>query len=153
MPQISLWVWLGIVVVATIVELFTLDMTSIWFAFSGIVALILSAFKEISWIVQLVVFVVLSAVLIIGLRPICRKFFLRHMNEKTNTDSLIGKHVYMLSTAKFGQMGSVKIADVIWSAIPEKEEETIEEGTIVEVLSIKGNKLIVKKSDLNNTNQ
>ena len=153
MPQVSLWVWLGVVVVATVVELLTLDMTSIWFAFSGIVALILSAFDSINWIIQLVVFVVLSAVLIIGLRPICRKFFLRHMNEKTNSDSLIGKHVYMLSTAKFGQMGSVKIADVVWSAIPDKEEETIEEGTIVEILAINGNKLIVKKSDLNNTNQ
>ena len=148
MPQVSLWVWLGVVVVATVVELMTLDMTSIWFAFSGIVALILSAFKQINWIVQLVVFVVLSAVLIIGLRPICRKFFLRHMNEKTNADSLIGKKVYMLSTARFGEMGSVKIADVIWSAIPEKEEETIEEGAIVEILSINGNKLIVKKSEL-----
>lgn len=151
MPQVSLWVWLGVVVVATVVELFTLDMTSIWFAFSGIVALILSAFKSINWIVQLVVFVVLSAVLIIGLRPICRKLFLRHMNEKTNSDTLIGKHVYMLSTAKFGQMGSVKIADVVWTAMPENEEETIEEGSVVEVLAIKGNKLIVKKSDLNNT--
>ena len=153
MPQVSLWIWLGVVVVATVVELMTLDMTSIWFAFSGMVALILSAFPKISWIIQLVVFVVLSAVLIIGLRPIARKFFLRHMNEKTNTDSLIGKHVYMLSTAKFGQMGSVKIADVVWTAIPEREEETIEEGEIVEIMSVKGNKLIVKKSDLNNTNQ
>ena len=148
MPQVSLWVWLGVVVVATVAELMTLDMTSIWFAFSGIVALILSAFKQINWIVQLIVFVVLSAVLIVGLRPICRKFFLRHMNEKTNADSLIGKKVYMLTTARFGEIGSVKIADVIWSAIPEKEEETIEEGTIVEILSINGNKLIVKKSDL-----
>lgn len=148
MPQISLWVWLGVVVVATIVELLTLDMTSIWFAFSGIVALILSAFKNISWVIQLVVFVVLSAVMIIALRPICRKFFLRHMNEKTNVDSLIGKKVYMLSTAKFGEMGSVKIADVIWSAIPEKEEETIEEGKIVEIVAVNGNKLIVKPSDL-----
>ena len=37
MPQVSLWVWLGVVVVATVVELMTLDMTSIWFAFSGII--------------------------------------------------------------------------------------------------------------------
>ena len=147
MPQVSLWIWLGVVVVATVIELCTLDMTSIWFAASGIVALILSAFPQINWIIQLVVFVVLSAILIIGLRPICRKFFLRHMNEKTNTDTLIGKHVYMLTTAKFGQSGSVKIADVVWTAIPEHEEDEISEGAIVEVLRINGNKLIVKKTD------
>jgi len=112
MPQISLWIWLTVIVVATIVELMTLDMTSIWFTVSGIVALVLSAFDNISWIIQLIVFVVLSAALIVGLRPIAKKFFLRHMNEKTNADSLIGKRVYMLTTASFGTLGSVKISDV-----------------------------------------
>ncbi len=147
MPQISLWVWLGVVVIATVIELVSLDMTSVWFAISGLVALVLSAFDKINWIVQLIVFVVLSAALIIGLRPIARKLLLKHMNEKTNADSLIGKKVYMLSTASFGQMGSVKIADVIWSAVPENEQETIEKGQIVEIVSISGNKLIVKVSD------
>lgn len=147
MPQISLWVWLGVVVVATVVELMTLDMTSIWFAISGLVALILSAFDQIHWIVQLIVFVVLSSALIVGIRPIARKFLLKQMNEKTNSDSLIGKKVYMTSTASFGQMGSVKIADVVWSAVPENEEETIEEGAVVEITAISGNKLIVKKSE------
>ena len=147
MPQISLWVWLGVVVVATVVELMTLDMTSIWLAISGLVALILSAFDQIHWIVQLIVFVVLSSALIVGIRPIARKFLLKQMNEKTNSDSLIGKKVYMTSTASFGQMGSVKIADVVWSAVPENEEETIEEGAVVEITAISGNKLIVKKSE------
>lgn len=147
MPQVSLWIWLGVVVVATAIELMTLDMTSIWFAIAGLVALVLSAFDKINWIVQLVVFVVLSSVLIVGIRPIARKFLLKQMNEKTNTDSLIGKKVYMTSTATFGKMGSVKISDVIWSAVPENEEETIEEGVIVEITAINGNKLIVKKAE------
>lgn len=144
MPQVSLWVWLGVVVVATVIELCTMDMTSIWFTAAGIVALILSAFRNIPWWVQLIVFIILSAVFIIGLRPICRKIMLRHMNEKTNVDSIIGKKVYMIATAKFGQMGQVKIADVVWSAVPEDEGQTIEEGVVVEVVAINGNKLIVK---------
>ena len=144
MPQVSLWVWLGVVVVATVIELCTMDMTSIWFTAAGIVALILSAFPHNPWWVQLIVFIVLSAVFIIGLRPICRKIMLRHMNEKTNIDSIIGKKVYMIATAKFGQMGQVKIADVVWSAVPEDEIQTIEEGAIVEVVAVNGNKLIVK---------
>ena len=143
MPHVSLWIWLGVVVVATVVELCTMDMTSIWFTASGLVALVLSACK-VHWIIQLIVFIVLSAVFIVGLRPICRKIMLRHMNEKTNVDSLIGKKVFMVSTAKFGQMGSVKIADVVWSVVPEDELQTIEEGAIVEIVAINGNKLIVK---------
>ena len=146
MPQISLWIWLGVIVVATAVELMTLDMTSIWFAVSGLVALILSAFDHIGWLVQLIVFVVLSAVLIVGLRPIAKKFFLRHVNEKTNTDTMIGRKVYMLTAASFGTLGSVRIGDVVWSAIPEDETETIEAGEIVQIIDIRGNKLVVKKA-------
>ena len=147
MPQVSLWVWLGVVVVATVVELCTMDMTSIWFAASGIVALILSAFPQIHWLVQLIVFIVLSSVFIVGLRPICRKIMLRHMNEKTNADSMVGKKVYMLTKAAFGTIGSVKISDVVWSAVPADETETIEEGEIVEIVGIRGNKLVVKKCE------
>ena len=147
MPQFSLWIWLGVIVVATAIELMTLDLTSIWFAISGVVALVLSAFDGIDWVVQLIVFVVLSAVLIVGLRPIAKKFCLRHMNEKTNADSMVGKKVYMLTKAAFGTIGSVKISDVVWSAIPADETETIEEGEIVEIVGIRGNKLVVKKCE------
>ena len=50
----------------------------------------------------------------------------------------------MIATAKFGQMGAVKIADVVWSVVPQDELQTIEEGKIVEIVAINGNKLIVK---------
>ena len=145
MPQVSLWIWLGIVVVSTVIELLTLDMTSIWFTVSGFVALILSAFDSISWVVQLIVFVVLSAILIVGLRPLAKKFFLRHVNERTNADSMIGRKVYMLTTASFGKLGSIRISDVVWSAIPEDETETIEAGEIVQIIDIQGNKLVVRR--------
>ncbi len=145
MPQVSLWVWLGIIVVAVIIEVCTVDMTSIWFAVAGLVALVLSIFDEISWVVQLIVFVVTSAILIVTFRPLCKKLLLKHTNEKTGTDSFIGKKVTMLSTAKFGELGSVKIADVVWSAMPENEDMTVEEGTIVEIVRVEGNKLIIKK--------
>ena len=145
MPQFSLWIWLGVIVVAAVIELMTFDLTSIWFAISGVVALVLSAIDGISWDIQLIVFIVLSAVLIVAIRPIAKKFLFRHMNDKTNAASIVGKKVAMLSTASFGVLGSVKIADVVWSAIPTDETETIEEGTIVEIVEIRGNKLVVKK--------
>ncbi len=144
MPQVSLWVWLGIIVVAVIIEVCTVDMTSIWFAVAGLVALVLSIFDEISWVVQLIVFIVTSVILILTFRPLCKKLLLKHTDAKTGTDSFIGKKVTMLSTAKFGELGSVKIADVVWSAMPDDENLTIEEGTIVEILRVDGNKLIVK---------
>ena len=39
----------------------------------------------------------------------------------------------------------MKIGDVKWNAIPVKKEETIAVGAVVEVVTIEGNKLFVKK--------
>ena len=38
-----IWVWLGIVVVALVLEFITMELVSIWFAFGGFVSLIMSA--------------------------------------------------------------------------------------------------------------
>ena len=39
----------------------------------------------------------------------------------------------------------MKIGDVSWTAIPVKEDETILENEIIEVVAVNGNKLTVKK--------
>ena len=73
-----------------------------------------------------------------------KKFLLKNAKEKTNLDLLVGKKVRMLERTDFETMGSVKINDVVWSAVGE-HNETIEKDEIVEVVKISGNKVIVKK--------
>ncbi len=138
------WVWLGIVVVTAIVEFATMDLTSIWFTAGAVIPFILSAIGGISWIIQVVIFVVLSAVFIILLRPLAKKYLLRNANEKTNTDSYIGREFKMLTGCDFENNGSVKINGVVWSAVSESGE-MIEKDCIVKVKKVDGNKLVVEK--------
>ena len=57
------YVWLAVVVFTLIIEFSTTDMISIWFAGGALVALILAAFN-VWWVIQLIAFIVVSAVLL-----------------------------------------------------------------------------------------
>lgn len=138
------WVWLGVIVVTAIVEFATMEIASIWFTFGAIIPFIMAAIGGVHWAIQVVVFVVLSGAFIIFLRKITKKFLLRNSNQKTNIDALIGQKYRMQSRTDFETLGSVKVNDVVWSALGENQQ-TIEKGEIVEVVKVEGNKLIVKK--------
>ena len=139
-----IWIWLAVVAVSLIVEFFTWDLTSIWFAVAGLISMILSAIDGINWVWQLAVFLVVSAVLIIFVRQICRKFLLKH-EEKTNVEAYAGKRTKLLSAIGENEnYGTVKFNGVIWNAIAE-DNKAIDKDSDVEIIRVDGNKMIVKK--------
>lgn len=138
-----LYIWLGVTALALILEFITSDMVSIWFVGGGIIAMILSA-CGLEWYVHLPVFIVVSLLSMLFLR----KFAIKHLikdQEKTNADSVIDKEFVLLSAISFNQHGSIKVNDVVWTAVCEDDKAEIAEGTIVKVVGIKGNKYIVKE--------
>ena len=142
--DIMFWVWLAVIVVTIVVEAFTMEIISIWFTVGAIPSFVLAGFDVLGWEIQLVIFIVLSAVLILSLRKITKNFLLKNSNAKTNLASIIGTKVRMIEMTDFDSIGTVKINGVTWSAVGEKGE-TIESGTVVEIIKIEGNKLFVKE--------
>ena len=142
------WIWLGLIVVAVIVEIATLDLVSVWFAIGAIIPFILSAIGGIAIEIQVVVFVVISALLIIFLRKYAQKLLFKNMNSKTNIDVQIGRVYRLLSDVDFENNGSVKINDVVWTAVSE-DGNLIEKGQLVEIVRVEGNKMIVRHAEDN----
>lgn len=60
-------IWLGIIIVLTLLELSTKNIVTIWFVGSAIVSLILSIFID-SYFIQFLVFVILGLILLVTLR-------------------------------------------------------------------------------------
>lgn len=146
--QISFWIWLALLIIAVVVELISTDMTSIWFAVGALVALILAIFPEVAWYVQLPVFLVVSFVLLLALRPIAKKYLSRHDNTKTNVDALTGQRVVLLTVPTATENGTVMIGDVKWSVSSDNPDEEFSVGESVEIAEVRGNKLVIKKSEL-----
>lgn len=138
-----IWIWLAVACLSLIIELFTWQMVTIWFVPSAIISLILAA-CGVTVEIQVPVFIVLSLVLIFSLRKISLKYLLKN-KDKTNIDSLIGKKTKLISPINLENQGSVKINGVVWTAVGENDNVSIDVGKTVEIISVNGNKLIVKE--------
>ena len=138
------WVWLAIVIISLVLEFLTSEVVSIWFAVGSFVSLIL-AICNVNEAVQVIIFVAVSLLFLVSARPFIKKWTKR--NEiKTNVDSLIGRIAIVTEDIIDGNRGVVKLDSQEWSAI---SSDNLTKGTKVVVLSIEGNKLIVKENKAN----
>ena len=141
-------VWLALFVILAVSELITMGLTSIWFAIGALAACLVSALGA-NLIVQAIVFVVVSILILLFIRP----FSVNYINkdpEKTNVESMEGKVGEV--TADINNVlatGTVKIDGMDWTARTDNGE-IIEAGEYVKVLRVEGVKVIVEKTELNN---
>ncbi|MBO5426688.1 MAG: NfeD family protein [Lachnospiraceae bacterium] len=135
-------IWLVIAALLVIVEIATMGLTTIWFAGGAIVAA-LAAIFEAHWLIQFLVFAVVSLVLLIFTRPIATKHLMKDQ-EKTNVESLVGQSALVTATINnIKGEGTVKINGLEWTA-RSKNDTVIEEGSEVIIDSVSGVKLIVE---------
>lgn len=137
------WIWLGVLAVALILEFITMELVSAWFALGAFVALILAA-CEVSLEVQWIVFGLVSIISILLLRKISLKYLFKNSDKQVlNTEMTIGKDYELLSDITKNEKGTIRVNDVVWSAVSEDGSE-IKAGARVKVVELKGNKYVVK---------
>lgn len=146
MEQYMIWVWLGVVVLSFILEAITQDYVSVWFSIGGLITLCVCNF--IPWWAEIIVFVAVSVAALVGTRPFIKKV-LKTTVRKTNTDDFIGKRVKAVTDITKFDAGEVKINGIIYTAILlEDEQKTIKEDSIVEIVALKGNRVVVKEIEI-----
>ncbi len=138
--------WLILFVVLLIIEIFTMGLTTVWFAGGALIAFIL-AFAGAGLPVQIIVFLLVSILLLVLTRPIAIQFFNKE-RQKTNADRLIGQKAVVLETIDtLHSTGRVEVNGMEWAAKVEDMTAVIEAGTVVSIEGIQGVKLIVKKEE------
>lgn len=138
--------WLVLFVVLLIVEIFTMGLTTIWFAGGAIVAFLLACL-HLGLPIQIIAFLAVSIVSLVMTRPLAVKFFNRE-RQKTNAESLIGQKAVVLEKVDLLHgTGRVEVNGMEWSAKTDESEEIIEPGKIVVIDGIQGVKLIVRERE------
>lgn len=144
----SLYFWLAVIIISVAVEAFTLSLCAVWFAVGGVAALIAASFGAPA-VVQLVVFAVLSAVMLLLLRPFCRRF-LKAGAQPTNADRIIGQTAVVSETIdNIRETGAVRVLGKEWTA-RSASGDPIAVGTCVTILEIRGVKAIVQEKSVTN---
>ncbi len=136
--------WLIIFAACLLIEIITLGLTTIWACGGALIAMIIAFFSG-SLALQVVAFLIVTTILFFTTRPLAKK----HMDnklEKTNVESLIGKHVIVSADIdNLKSQGQVMIGGVEWTA-RSKNGDTIESGTEVVINEISGVKAIVTRA-------
>ena len=144
MNELSMF-WLAAVIILGIVEALTVGLVTVWFALGALAALISSLFDGPLWL-QILLFIVVTAVSLVTTRPLVKKYFGKNTHKPTNADMVIGKQAQVTEDIdNLTGTGAVKCMGKEWSARSENGE-AISAGEIVTAVKIEGVKLIVSKS-------
>ena len=127
--------WLVALVLFIVIELGTMGLTTIWFAAGALAAVLVSATGLSIW-VQIIVCLAVSLLLLIFTRPFAVRYFNKD-RTKTNVESLIGKQAVVTG------IGQVVVGGQEWSACTLEDGVRIPEGSIMDIVEIRGVKLIV----------
>lgn len=143
-------VWFALMVVFLIAEgVCPFHLISVWFSVGALAAVVVSLLGGAVWL-QVTVFLVVSAGLLIALWPISRKL-LQPKAIRTNVDAIIGSQGYV--TADIDNLtatGQVKLGAMEWSA-RSTSGDPIKAGTLVKVDRIEGVKAFVTEVKTNVT--
>lgn len=135
--------WLAAFVVLLIIEIVTVGLSTIWFAIGALGAFIASVAGANIWI-QVVIFLVISLVMLILLRPVALKYF-NQDRVKTNVDSIIGTvGMVTRSIDNAREEGTVKVSGQEWTARSSEDAVLIPQDTRVRIMRVQGVKLIVE---------
>lgn len=135
------WIWIAVIVIAVVVEIFTKKMIAVWFVPGSVAALVIDILDK--WIVwQILLCLIPTAVGIIFSKVILKG----GTDLASGIETVIGERCVVTERIdSFAGCGEVKVNGQIWSARGVLEEDTFEEGATLRVVAIEGVKLICKK--------
>lgn len=138
------WLWIAIIVMAIIAEIFTEQLVSIWFVPGALAALVLDLFHvDLIW--QTLVFLVISGTGIVLARIFFKKFK-SNSDSRTNINAIIGERCVVTERIdNYAGCGQARVNGQIWSARGAHEDDSFEVGEVLNIVAIEGVKLICKK--------
>jgi membrane protein implicated in regulation of membrane protease activity len=138
-------IWLLAAGVFSVAETATLSLVLAMFAGGSVAAAVTAALGG-PVILQVVVALVITGVLLVGVRPIARKHLDAGTGAITGPDALVGQDAIVLSRVD-AYDGRVKLNGAEWSARAYDRDQIIPTGSVVRVMSISGATAVVLHAD------
>ena len=134
--------WLIFFIILVIIELITVNLVTIWFAFGALVTSLVSLYTT-DTVILLAVFTLVSLLLLLITKPVVKKLQVKKV-VATNLDQVIGKTGVVTFPIAKDKIGEVKVLGKRWSAYSDRE---ISKDKKVKILSISGVKLKVEEKE------
>jgi membrane protein implicated in regulation of membrane protease activity len=133
-----LWeTWLMIAVALGVLELLSTDLILIMLAGGALLGMVVALAGA-----PVALQIVLALATAVGLLALIRPNMVHRLHAgptlRTGAEALIGERGYVLEPMTHASPGRVKIGGEVWTAKPYDEDDQIEAGASVDVVSIKG---------------
>jgi len=141
--ELTNYIWLGVAILAAVIEAAVPALVSIWFVPGGLAALIVSLLGGPVWL-QILLFLAVSCLALVITRPLAKKIQGAE-KENTNADMALGRTA--LVTEDINNIlgaGRVNVLGNSWAA-RSADDSVIPKGETVTVERIEGVKLIVSR--------
>lgn len=136
--------WLIAFIIFVVGEAVTVGLIAIWFAIGALGAMLTAALGGGLWL-QIVIFLILSAVSLMLFKPLSRKWMTNHKAARTNADRVIGESALVTEEIDNTRAtGQVQVDGQIWTA-RSAHDVVIPAGSQVKVLTIQGVKVMVER--------
>lgn len=132
-------VWLILLVAFIVAEAATATLVSIWFCAGAAAALLLSAFVP-NVLAQTAVFLVVSLVCLVLMRPLVRKKDAKAA-VPTNADRNVGQTAEVIAAVEPARPGRARLSGVDWAA---RCDVPLAEGQLAEVVAVEGTTLVLR---------
>ena len=132
-------VWLILLVAFIVAEAATATLVSIWFCAGAAAALLLSAFVA-NVLAQTAVFLVVSLVCLVLMRPLVRKKDAKAA-VPTNADRNVGQTAEVIAAVEPARPGRARLSGVDWAA---RCDVPLAEGQLAEVVAVEGTTLVLR---------
>ena len=138
--------WLIVMVLFLILEMITISLVSIWFVGGSLAAFLVSFVTDRMWI-EVLVFLGVSLLLLLLLRPIARKVGVKQKDQiRSGAQALVGKRAFVTeSIDNLHAKGAVQVNGQFWSAKSSDDDTTIKKDSVVVIKEVDGVRLVVEE--------
>ena len=137
--------WLILAGAFLAVEFGTVALISIWFVGGALAAMVIALVGGLLWL-QITVFILVSALLLVLLRPFLQKY-VTPFKTKTNVYALAGQEALVVEPIdNLDGVGAVKLGGKVWTA-RSADGSRIPAGSVVRVQRVEGVKALVLPAD------
>lgn len=136
--------WIGAASVLGVLEMLTFGLFLAPFALGAALAGLLAAIGA-GFALSLAGFAVGSLTFLFGVRPLLLSRWRSAPRIRTGTAALLGSRAVVLERIADHHPGAVRIDGEVWTARAYGEDEAIEEGTVVDVIEIRGATALVSE--------
>ena len=133
--------WIILAIAFVIIEFGTVALVSVWFVGGSLAAMAVALAEGPLWL-QVLLFILVSLILLLLLRPFLRKYVYANKSP-TNVDAVIGREALVTEDIdNLAGTGTIKLDGVIWTA-RSVDNGRIPAGTVVAIQSVQGVKAMV----------